>query len=689
MNKYSINNPFSITKATDFSDNEINEYWVNVNKDYRILNPTELLPKYILGGKGCGKTHLLRYFSYPLQKIRKNALSAIILEDKYIGIYSVLDGINSSRFKGKGIDDEQWKSAFEYYFELYICDILLSIAKDIFTNSLSGKYTEKEFVESIASIFYEDINNVQTIDELLKELSVLRKKIDIEIVNAAFNRRLDVSAMKILFSPGDLLFGIPVLLHKNIKTLDNVRFVYILDEYEKLFEWQKEFVNTLVWEKKQPCTFWIGARRYGYTTTRTKTDEQIKPGSEFQPIFLDEIFQGNDELYKNFAKDLYVSRLQRYFSGDLTSEQIDKQFSTKLEKYSDEKITVELSKRFNGKEYKHIIELRSRIKEGSHEKVINHSISIDSIIEKIIDGTNDNPLEQKYKIYLLYREWANWGMQKSKITEGKKKTTKVNIECIIDYVNEQYSLYKNGEKGEFDNIKEKYKADLLAQLTYENNIKNTCYSGIEEFINLSWGNPRVFLLILKLIVEKSDLLGEKPLEEGSMITLEAQYQGVFETAKWFYQDVEIVGESGKNLYKSLNSLSSVFQVYRFSDKPTETSVCAFNFGIEDISDNAIKYIKLAKTHSLIVEVKDRKQRNSGRKELNYQLNRILAPLWNLPSSRRGGADLSSNMINAIFDPCKYNTFSSEYKELKARFSAPLFGKNKKKQDSSNTLNLFH
>jgi hypothetical protein len=257
-----------------------------------------------------------------------------------------------------------------------------------------------------------------------------------------------------------------------------------------------------------------------------KTDEQIKPGSEFQPIFLDEIFQGNDELYKNFAKDLYVSRLQRYFSGDLTSEQIDKQFSNKLEKYSDEKITVELSKGLMGKNIKHIIELRSRIKEGSHEKVINHSISIDSIIEKIIDGTNDNPLEQKYKIYLLYREWANWGMQKSKITEGKKKTTKVNIECIIDYVNEQYSLYKNGEKGEFDNIKEKYKADLLAQLTYENNIKNTCYSGIEEFINLSWESKGISL-ILKLIVENSDLLGEKPLEEGSMITLEAQYQGCF------------------------------------------------------------------------------------------------------------------------------------------------------------------
>ena len=118
MNTYPINNPFSITKATDFSDSEINEYWVNVNHDHNILNPNELLPKYILGGKGCGKTHLLRYFSYPLQKIRKNTLSAIIHDDKYIGIYSVLDGINSSRFKGKGVDDEQWKSAYEYYFEL-------------------------------------------------------------------------------------------------------------------------------------------------------------------------------------------------------------------------------------------------------------------------------------------------------------------------------------------------------------------------------------------------------------------------------------------------------------------------------------------------------------------------------------------------------------------------------------------
>jgi Ni,Fe-hydrogenase III component G len=689
MNAYPINNPFSITKATDFSDSEINEYWVNVNNGHNILNPNELLPKYILGGKGCGKTHLLRYFSYPLQKIRKNSISAIINDDKYIGIYSVLDGITSSKFKGKGVDEEQWKSAFEYYFELYLCDILLNITKDIFAENISENYSEADFVKDISAKFYENIiveEEIQTIEAFLNELSIIRKKIDIEIVNAAFNRKLDITAMKVLFSPGDLIFGIPALLNKNISSLKYVKFIYILDEYEKLFEWQKVFVNTLVWEKKQPCTFWIGARKYGYTTTQTKTEEHIKPGSEFQPILLDEIFQGNDDLYKNFAKELYLNRLKKYYSNDLTAEQIDKQFSTKLEKYSEDKIINELQKRYNGKEYRHLIELREKIKEGIGLKAIEDIANLDSNLETLVSDTENNPLEQKYKIYLLYKEWANWGTKKSKVFEDMTKS-KVNINVVVDFVNQQYRAFKNGEKTEFDNIKEKYKADLLAQLTHENNIKNTCYSGIDEFINLSWGNPRVFLLILKLIVEKSDLLGERPLDEGSIISLEAQYQGVFETAKWFYQDVEIVGDAGKNLYKSLNSLSNVFQIYRFSDKPTETSVCTFNFGIESISSCAKEYINIAKTHSLIVEVKDRKQRNSGREEMTYQLNRILAPLWNLPSSRRGVADFDTETIDAIFDPKKHKLFESKYKEIKSRFSAPLFGKNKDSEGKKTKRNI--
>ena len=66
-------NPFNITKAVDFTDQEINDYWIDIPESggfQQLVKPTSPMPMFILGGKGSGKTHLMRYFSYPLQKIR-------------------------------------------------------------------------------------------------------------------------------------------------------------------------------------------------------------------------------------------------------------------------------------------------------------------------------------------------------------------------------------------------------------------------------------------------------------------------------------------------------------------------------------------------------------------------------------------------------------------------------------------
>jgi hypothetical protein len=678
MNAYNIDNPFSVTKATEFSDNQINDYWVD---NSRLLRPNEFLPKYVLGGKGCGKTHLLRYHSFPLQKIRRGNFKEIINIDKYIGIYSILDGIRSSNFKGKGVDEEQWKSVFEYYFELYICEGLLQVTKEIFCDNISGNYSEKEFTNAITKLFYNNNHEkIEIIDDVLEKLSLLRRKIDKEIVNAAFTRKLDVQSVTILFSPGDLLFKIPKLLTDNIESLRDVKFIYILDEYEKLFEWQKVFVNTLVWEKKPPCTFWIGARRYGYTNMQTKAGEKLKLGSEYQHIFLDEEFQANEQMYKEFAKKLYLRRLESLYP-DTEAKQIEIRFSKKFEEYSDDKIINSIIEKHKDGNFNHIKHLRSNILNALKKGTIKalKEKEVDALIIEIVSNTDNNPLEQKYKIYLLYKEWAN-------------RKGVISLQSIVDRVNKEYDLFLAQEKSEFENIREKYKSDLLAQLSYENKIKNTCYSGIDKFIELSWGNPRVFLVILKSIIEKSDVFGEKPLENGSVISLETQFLGVYETSKWFYQDAEIIGETGKNLYRSLWKLSDLLQLYRFSDKPTETSVSSFNFGLDEISEEALEYVKLIEAHSLIVNVEGRKQRNSGRKEITYQLNKILSPFWNLPIVRRGIADLNKPMVEAIFNPAENNQFDILYKEMKSRYSAPFFGKTSvkiKAEYEDGSLNLFH
>src|SRR5690606_21418969 len=103
----------------------------------------------------------------------------------------------------------------------------------------------------------------------------------------------------------------------------------------------------------------------------------------------------------------------------------------------------------------------------------------------------------------------------------------------------------------FDDIKDKRKKDFIAQLAKENNIKNTVYSGIDTFIDLSQGNARHFILILKKVVELARIRGEKPLEDGGMISLDSQFLAVYDTAKWFHDDIEVVGVIGKQMYNSL------------------------------------------------------------------------------------------------------------------------------------------
>jgi predicted AAA+ superfamily ATPase len=121
-----MENPFNITKANDYSDLDIASYWVDFFGDSKRIKPNSPMPILIKGSKGSGKTHLLKYFSYELQKIKSgNNLDNILNQDKYIGIFYRCSGLNSDRFKGKGISDEDWTLIFSYYLELWFAQKLI------------------------------------------------------------------------------------------------------------------------------------------------------------------------------------------------------------------------------------------------------------------------------------------------------------------------------------------------------------------------------------------------------------------------------------------------------------------------------------------------------------------------------------------------------------------------------------
>src|ERR1700733_8717274 len=99
------NNPFDLARASDFTDSQIMKYWVDISEGglLHLLEPTSTTSKRILGGKGSGKTHLMRYCSSQVQVLRNlaNPIEGIRAEG-YLGIFLGANILDTGRFSGKG-----------------------------------------------------------------------------------------------------------------------------------------------------------------------------------------------------------------------------------------------------------------------------------------------------------------------------------------------------------------------------------------------------------------------------------------------------------------------------------------------------------------------------------------------------------------------------------------------------------
>jgi len=159
MAQLRVPNPFSITKAVDLSDDQIQTLWVSVADDghefSEYTRPSSPMPTFVLGAKGSGKTHLMRYHSFELQKLRhtkeKMSLREGIAADGYIGIYVRCSGLNSGRFKGKRQTEEIWAELFAYYIELWLTQHLLEVIQALGLGSRDGD--EIQLCRELAGLF--------------------------------------------------------------------------------------------------------------------------------------------------------------------------------------------------------------------------------------------------------------------------------------------------------------------------------------------------------------------------------------------------------------------------------------------------------------------------------------------------------------------------------------------------------
>jgi hypothetical protein len=662
-----ILNPFNITKAVDFSDQEINDYWVDMPAGAgfaAMAKPTSPMPMFILGGKGSGKTHLMRYFSYPLQCIRYGSdVIGGIQKDKYIGIYLRCGGLNSARFKGKGQPEDLWADVFAYYVELWLSQLVLTTVLDAVGKDQEFQSAEARIVADVASsIQFGERATPTSLLGLCASLKELQKALDAAVNNSSITRTLPVH---IAVTRGDLIFGIPRTVVAAFPRLRECLFLYLIDEFENLSETQQKYINTLLRERQSPCSFKIGAKLYGVRTHSTySADEENKEGSEFEALRLDKLLRENDQ-YEEFAKRLIAKRLAEFNRLPLASSSLDAVSASLAECFEEpqksrlsEAETAYVIDKYHGRERPYFKKLRQHLEQGYKAQItpgLRRSSDIDSVVDLL--ACTEYPLLEKANLFLLYREWNS----RRNLIEAAHR---IGREC-------QAYIKGDEAKGRYQKVLSYFKADLLAQL-YRETDQRQRYVGLATFIDASCGLPRILLIILKHVFAWATFNGEHPFR-GSPISIRSQQAGVLEAAEWFYRDARMIGRDGQAVMDAINRLGTLFRGIRYSEKPSECSCSTFSADLSRSSEVTRYMIDLAEKWSLLIDVGGQRDRNTERVDKKYQLNRVLAPRWDLSVYRRGVLALTAVEVNAVFDPEFVTTFDDLSGARIARMSAPAFG----------------
>lgn len=652
-------NPFNITKAVDYSDEQINSYWVDFSDGgfAQAVKPTSPMPMLILGGKGSGKTHIMRYFSYGLQKLRyNNDPKEGFKKDGYLGIYMRCSGLNSNRFKGKGQSDENWSSIFSYYTELWLSQLVLSILIELRRNSSILDEDHAFICKQIHNLFDAKIDQSEFVSfvSILRYLETQQKEVDYHINNISLTGG-DLSKIKIVCTSGKLIFGIPKIIESRIKFLNGAQFLYLIDEFENLTTDQQKYINTLLREKESPSTFRIGGRLYGVRTYKTfSAEEDNKIGSEYELFNIDKEFREREDDYKKWAKTVCVKKLIN--SGYAAS--IDNESQQYIDKYFKSFTVDELNDILRSKKDKN-----SRVYFNELSRaLLNYKVLPDQVSEIISNlSFDENRLLERANVFLFYRKW------KDKKEDFLLASLSIKESCLT------YQETKSKQTLHF-NALEKYKNDLIDKLCRESN-EPTPYLGLDNFIKMSAGIPRHLLIILKHVFRWSNFNGESPFVGQSVISRDSQKRGLNDAASWFLEDARMPGENGDNLESCIRKLGNYLRAIRFSQTPPECSLSSFRIDKPDLENDLIDILDFMEQYSYIVNVPERRDKNSDRRDMVYQVNGLIAPYFELSIHRRGVISINSEDAKTIFRSENDRKYKALLNATQTKYNPPFGSKN--------------
>ncbi|ADV80958.1 hypothetical protein AciPR4_0117 [Terriglobus saanensis SP1PR4] len=257
-------------------------------------------PCVLIGGRGTGKTTVLRGLSYEGQYALSGQKASAIADWPYIGLYYRVNINRIAAFTGGDVSESEWARFFGHYVNLLLCDLILKFLDwyQVKTGSIV-ELPQKAYLLLGKALHFENVP--VGLKDLGDALESVRTDFEAAVNNIADQTRLPMS---IQGGPIDIL-----LTHLlELPQFKGKTFFFLIDEYENLLEYQQQVINTLIKHSGEIYTFKIGVKELGFKTRTTldPTQQLISP-SDYVRIDITQKLSG--EQFRNFALNVCNARM--------------------------------------------------------------------------------------------------------------------------------------------------------------------------------------------------------------------------------------------------------------------------------------------------------------------------------------------------------------------------------------------
>lgn len=607
-NTNTFKNPFLDYNANTYSEEKVLSHWHSpfntiIDEVSEIDLFEDSMPYFINGHRGSGKTMILKYMSFPCQKLKYNVdnSSDYINKLKSICVYMRLDtsAIMNMYTNDESVND--WKILFVQFFELNVFFALLDLIKVLVEDRIIHDFELKNILDKLSHSFetFYSINDVELFLELLLS------EIDDYRSNKYFEENLTFTPT-VLLGEKFASFKLVDILVSNVKALSGKKIVFALDEFENYNEVQQSYVLKLVKfcnsSSGTNTNFRIGLRIGGIWGKNTLRDEEfLRENFDYRSLSINQYMgKGKAGLakYNSFLKKVAESRLKDVAEFNDKGNTDIEIFLLKSEDWEAE------SRRIVGSERKHLKLIKKEYYNDENIKLISNP---------------DKPLQEIYNILRLNKGESASNIKRSMDDFNNSLSTDLAKKYNSDYIN-----------------KYRYSAVFLLCSYYK---KNKEYYSLNTFSYLSSGSVRTFINLCRetfAFAAYDDLEG---LLNGNSISQDIQTRAANKISQIEIEMIKPIKDYGKMLFNLTNALGNEFRRLHqdYEMKYPETNQFAFGYSNGEKVDSIIK-------RGLVWSVLLQKDRNQQitigeKKGPIYTINRIYAPYFQISYRTRGGKNL--------------------------------------------------